>query len=57
MNNTKGTHEFTEGKLKRRAGGLEEWGFRRFTDDPLFHCATLISVPENPHATSSETWT
>jgi len=24
MNSTKGTHEFTEGKLKKRAGGLEE---------------------------------
>ena len=36
MNNTKSTHEFTEGELERRAGGLEESGIRRFADDSHF---------------------
>jgi len=43
MNNIKDAHEFTEGKLERRTGGLEGWGFGWSAGDPHFHCTTLIS--------------
>ena len=42
----------TEGKLERRAGGLEGYGFRKSADDPHYRYATLINNRENSQAPS-----
>ena len=48
MNSTRKCSRVMKGKLKRRAGGLEEkysgWSAR----DLRFHCITLVSNKENP---------
>jgi len=50
MNSTKGAHEFTEGKLERRAGGPGRTGFERSAGDPRYRCTSQVCNWENPQA-------